>query len=212
MKRLIVIILPFFILSLALSQNVNHTGCEFLKRIEFNLIAQEAVYNLDSKGDREKLFFGDFNAPVEFFHEAFYHRGISGFRVVRDSLEKSYILEVKYISNLERIRRFNPGSLPYEIASLSFPISKQFAKKLHETTALFIRNFRGRGIPGGCLGGYTVTFRTVVDYEVWSLWIHLPQGEALRMANLYKQIIEDAQNGQLNEEKYKSVLSTFGGE
>ena len=56
----------FFIL-FAFSQNVDHVReSVFLKRVEHNMIMLEADYNLKSKGDVEKLFWGNFNAPVEF--------------------------------------------------------------------------------------------------------------------------------------------------
>jgi len=54
--------------------------------------------NWESTRDVERLLFGDFNAPVKFFYAPSLHR-LSGFRIVRDSLNSSYILEVKYISN-----------------------------------------------------------------------------------------------------------------
>ena len=103
MKRIIiacficVLTIPF-----AFSQEVEtHFNCgNFSKRIERNLMMSGA--NLKSKSDIEKLFFGDFNAQIEFCYEpsSEYNPCVpSGFRIIRDSLNSSYILEVKRISN-----------------------------------------------------------------------------------------------------------------
>ena len=76
------VIIPF-----AFSQNTNILEeTRFLKRIENNLIQGE--YNLNGKGDVEKLFFGDFNAFVEFTFQPSFGTAL-GFRIVRNSLEIS---------------------------------------------------------------------------------------------------------------------------
>jgi hypothetical protein len=216
--------------------------------------------NLESKGDIERLFFGDFNAPVEFFYfpaeeEVGRISPAAGLRVVRDSLDSSYILEVKYITNfaevLEEVERttsiggtwWNPWdgieerdrrrnelrALQQErrlqlftVNSLYFPVSQLFAEKLREKAEALISTFEEENpFPENLFfcdtmnewiekvtvvfGGYAVTFRTVVDDEVWSLWIHLPQNKALELSNLFRQIIVDAQNGQLDEVRYKNL-------
>ena len=84
MKKLIVII--FYWIFLALLVFPQHSRDAFRISIEDNW--QDNQPNLESKGDRERRFFGDFNAPIEFFFE----RGSSGLRIVRDSLRLSYIL------------------------------------------------------------------------------------------------------------------------
>ncbi len=259
MKKIVAIslLLGFFI-PVALSQNVVHAdGCHFLKRVEYNLIAKGGkfkdftfhdCYNLQSKGEVEKLFFGDFNARTEFFYAPSFE-GASGFRIVRDSLRKSYILEVKYISNYreasneadkEARKECNLIDIPiklldslprdifnmvfdynksirnkkysellpklYKVETLSVAISDRFAEKLFQTVNSFIDNFKAKGVPPTILDGYSVTFRTVVDDEVWSLYIHEPQGNALRMANLYQRIIKDTIANELNEAEYIKML------
>jgi hypothetical protein len=74
-------------------------GRPFLKRSEYNSIGF-GLYNVDSKTDIEKLFFGDFNAMVEFFilPSFEHHEGAYGFRVFRDSSQHC-IIESKYITN-----------------------------------------------------------------------------------------------------------------
>jgi hypothetical protein len=223
-KRIIASSLCSFLVAFTFSQNVyqgyQRNGCRFVKRIEPNLIGLYSGYNFDSKGDVERLLFGDLNAPMEFFYEPSFE-GASGFRVIRDSLDVSYILEVKYISNYERAQRFNPGTIlsHYQVEVLSLSISNQLAEKLCERLSLFIYNFTTKDAPVSsdedeytmriCLDGYTVTFRTVVDDEVWSLWIHMPQNDALRMSKLCLMIISDAKENRLDEAKYMSILSTF---
>lgn len=87
----------------------------FLKRIENNythnitevvdennvVIRIEGDYNLRSKKGVEKLFFGDFNAKVEYFFEPSFE-GARGFRIYKDSVDR-YTLEVKSITNFKDI-------------------------------------------------------------------------------------------------------------
>ena len=246
----------------AFSQNTEHG--HFVKRIEYNF--QSQIYlknNLNSKGNIEKLFFGDFNALVEFSYlpsnESAFEEPPSGFRTIIDTSSTSYILEIKYISNYAEAEReaereakeeqnrllinlpvevlnslprdifnqiwdynrsiSNRGSylkryfeeLPkhFKVEILSFPISDQFAEKLYEKMVSLIDSFRAKGIPPTIIDGYSTTFRTVVDDEVWSLNIHMPQGNALKIADLCRQIITDACAGKLDEKKYIAILNTF---
>lgn len=106
----------FFIVSIFSQQDGQSV---FVKRIENNFYFHGPIHpiaNLKSKGEIEKLFFGDFNAPVEFSYlpagENAAFRPPSGFRIVRDSLRKSYILEVKYVSNYAEAS---------EMASMKYP-------------------------------------------------------------------------------------------
>ncbi|MDR0864784.1 MAG: hypothetical protein LBO74_07620 [Candidatus Symbiothrix sp.] len=233
-----IIFIPFTI-----SQNVINSGL-FLKRVESNLLAH-TLYNSQSKGDIEKLFFGNFNAPVEFFYAPSFEDNL-GFRVMRDSSDTSYIIEIKCFINYEEAakeakEKFHLIEIPIElwnslprdafnlifdynsyaaigkryseelhtllkVETRSFPISDKFAKKLYDKLVSFIDNFKGKGVPSLIADGYSVTFRTVVDDEVWSLWIHQPQENALKMANLCRQIITDAETNILNESKYIELL------
>ena len=87
---------------LAFSQDVeDHFNCgNYSKRIEYNLTMSGA--NLKSKSDIEKLFFGDFNAMAEFCYDPSSEVNPcipSGFRIIRDSSDTYFILEVKHVSN-----------------------------------------------------------------------------------------------------------------
>jgi len=213
-----------------------------VKGYEFNSIKSVSIYNLKSKGDVEKQFFGDFNARAEFFYEPSFE-GASGFRIVRNSLDTSWVLEVKYVSNYNEAYKkaseknlimSNPLSIPEEIRDLireynrdrikrfyeelhklfkvethSFPISDQFAEKLYKMKVSLIGNFKAKGAPPLSEDGYFVTFRTVVEDEVWSLNIHMPQDDALNMADIFRQIIADARTNKLDVSKYMTVLNTF---
>jgi len=264
MKRITVVyFVCVFSVSFAFSQNAGeyHNGSCFSKKVEYNFL-RKGVYNVKSKRDIEKLFFGDFNAQLEFCYEPSSEINPcvpSGFRIIRDSLNSSYILEVKRILNyreaseesskeakkaqkrqlldipvrlldslprdvLNQIWEYNSNisnkkfyhkmyfeELPkrFKVEIKSIPISNQFAEKLYKTMVSFIDNFKAKGIPAYMVDGYSVTFRTVVDDEVWSLGIHMPAGNAKIMANLCIQIITDANANQLEEPKYLPVLDNF---
>jgi hypothetical protein len=241
MKKILSIVSICILFALfAFSEEGDHmVGGGFLKRIEYNKGIFEDNFNFDSKGDVEKQFYGDFNAPVEFFFDS-YFEGFFGFRLVKDSLKDTNILEVKFISNYKETQKKIQEKYPwrslsssemeslskdsleiikkqnyeiwqkgeeaklvlYNIESRSFPISNKFAELLYKKSVSLIYKFKAIGIPLGIEDGYSSTFRTVVDDEVWSLKIHLPQGKALKMSDLYRQIINDGRNNQLDETSY----------
>jgi hypothetical protein len=253
MKRIIIAcIVCGFSIPFAFSQKLeDRLNCGlFSKRVEYNLTMGGA--NIESKKDIEKLFFGDFNSMVEFCYMPSSEVNPcvpSGFRIIRDSLNSSYILEVKRISNyreaskeaskvakkmqeskildiparivdslsrdvLNQIWEYNRNisnnkvynkmyfeELPkhFKVEVKSIPISNQFAEKLYKTMVSFIDNFKAKGVPPSTFDGYSVSFRTVVDDELWSLGIHMPGGNANIMANLCMKIIMNANDNQLDE-------------
>ena len=109
-------------------------------------------------------------------------------------------MTLKYFEELPKL---------FKIETRSFSINNQFAEELYKKMASFIDNFKAKGTPPIISDGYSTTFRTVVEDEVWLLWIHNPQGSALKMADLCRRIITDAKENQLDEAKYLSVLDTF---
>ena len=226
------------------SQSANNNDGNFLKRIEYNRRVFEFAYNIDSKTDVEKRFWGNFNAPVEFFYSPSLKEKDSGFRVLKDSLN-TWTLEVKFIMNSEEIQKKSyekysvrtlssseMASMPKDsldlisalnteniqkalkeqnklsnIDSRSFLISNQFAEILYKKMISVIENYKGKGIAPLIDDGYVVTFRTVVDDEIWSLIIHCPQGGgALKMSNICKQIVADANKSKLDEASYIKLL------
>ncbi|MDR2037530.1 MAG: hypothetical protein LBQ60_06365 [Bacteroidales bacterium] len=262
-KIFITCFLWIFCIPFALSQNVDHDatdGGHFLKRVEYNLIIKGDTskgpafgdsYHLSSKTDTEKLLFGNFNAPVEFFYSPSFEDEL-GFRIMRDSLDTFYILEVKWVANYSEARKMASkeagkedhrinlpikqlDSLPRNVFNLifdhnktigskiyskelpkllkadgrSFPISDQLAGKMYEKMVSFIGNFKAIGVPPFISDGYSVTFRTVVDDEVWSLYIHMPKGNSLKLSDLCRQIMADAMDGKVDEAKYIKLLNEF---
>ena len=95
----------------------------------------------------------------------------------------------------------------YNIESLTFPVSPQFAEELHKKMVSFIGNFKGKGVPRRIIGGHSVVFRNVVDDEVWSLNIRNPKGYPLK--ELCMQILTNARANELDESKYMAVLNTL---
>jgi len=249
MKKILIFFLGGeLLISYTYSQNVDHLGGgRFSKNIEYNLLWLEAGYNFNSKGEVEKLFFGDFNAPVEFFYAPSFE-GASGFRIVRDTLEKSYTLEIKFVSNFKEadeesskkyplagisadqmlsiskvvsdsIRDLNRNNMIkahekrnqlFKIESRSFPISDLFAEKLYKAMVSVIDNFKARGVPPFISDGYSVTFRNVVEDEVWSLKIHMPTGSALKLSDFCRKVIEETlATGNPDESSYIKLLDVF---
>jgi hypothetical protein len=160
---------------------LNTGGRRFLKRVEHNFInnaykisngkkilkgKEDGFYNLNSKTDVEKLLFGDFNAKLEFFVEPSFE-GAYGFRIVRDSLEISYLLELKRINNFDEVS--SQPSKEYKVDTKYFPVKNEFAEKLYVKVVDAIDNFKDKGRPDRIMDGYTATFRCVVDDEVWTL-------------------------------------------
>ena len=236
-----------FSIAFGFSQNgEDHSNCgHSSKRIENNLTMSGANYNMKSKSDIEKLFFGDFNALTEFCYEPSSEVNPcvpSGFRILRDSLNSSYILEVKRILNyreasedaskeakkaqkrllldiparlldsiprdvLNQIWEYNTNisksnvflkmyaeELPkhFKVEIKSIPVSNSFAERIYKMMASFIDNFKAHGVPPATTDGYSVSFRTVVADEVWSLRIHMPGGNASMITHLCMKIIIDA--------------------
>ncbi|MDR0833075.1 MAG: hypothetical protein LBN93_02660 [Candidatus Symbiothrix sp.] len=249
MKKLLpilLIILSLFILTgqIAIAQSSGETakGGRFLKRVEYNILAP-GIYNFNSKTDVEKLFFGDYNAMIEFFIEPSFE-GSYGFRIVKDSLD-NYSLEKKRISNWEKINKELSAEFPtkgipagriatitkeesaqnakynqemwqkqkeealkrYVVATQSVPIGDKFAEKLYHTVTTAIDGFVGKGIPPFITDGYEVTFRCVVEDEVWTLTVHAPQGYIGKLADICKQIIKDIEMGHLDESEYITLLT-----
>jgi hypothetical protein len=226
------------------AQNADHVGGgHFLKRVEYNFFTNGS-YNFKSKTEVEKLFFGDFNAKLEFFVAPSFE-GAYGFRIVEDSLTRSCLIELKSISNFGEVnaqlnkeypsigfpakeisslssenrkqaqehnqamyKKRNEESLKrYTVCTQRFPVKDNFADKLYAEVVTAINDFKGRGAPPIILDGYTVTFRCVVEDEVWTLSIHMPKGDMAKLTDICKQIFKDVEANNLDESKYITLLS-----
>lgn len=255
---LVFVIYTLFLPGLFPQEGDHINGGRFLKTIEYNRTGwRENHYNIENKEDVEQLFYGRYNAPVEFLYypTGEYCRckdGPSGFRILMDSLKMSYVLEVKYITNFkeasEAAGKKYPLSSPsssfgaksgeksltsdekklldkqrdeclknnraeslklYNVESISLSVSNQFAEKLYHKSVSFIDNFKAVGANPLIFDGYMVYFRTVVDDELWLLNIHMPKGRALKISNIYRQILENVKNNNFDEEKYIKLLDEF---
>ena len=59
------------------------------------------------------------------------------------------------------------------------------------------------------LDGYYATFRVVVNEEVWSLEINEPSGNALKMSNLCRKVLDDTKDKKLDETSCIKILDSF---
>ena len=153
-KSILLSLLLGFIFPTAFAQNGPHkNGGAFEKKIENNYKNKSiqiikgkkyGIWNLDSKTELEKRFFGDYNADVEFFVSPSFE-GATGFRLTKDSTEASYILEVKRVSNYKEASRLAEekfpsigipmallNSLPKNIKSLIFDHNSAMYPKARE--------------------------------------------------------------------------------
>ncbi|GHV27180.1 hypothetical protein FACS1894176_08830 [Bacteroidia bacterium] len=94
----------------------------------------------------------------------------------------------------------------YEIATQSVPIRDEFAEKLYHTVTTAIDGFVGKGIPPLITDGYDVTFRCVVESEVWTLTVHVPRGYIAQLTNICKRMITDMEAGNWDESRYMRLL------
>lgn len=95
---------------------------------------------------------------------------------------------------------------PYRPKPETFELGSEFAEKLHKKTKMLIDNFGGKGYQALIFDGYSVTFRCVVVDELWTLSIHCPQGRALQLSDLFRQIIADGLDNTFEESKYLQQL------
>jgi hypothetical protein len=233
-RVLLIILLSISTMQVGFAQNteIGNTGDgrRFLKRVENNLRSSVVIisegkvsrsYNLESKTAIERLFFGDINAMVEFYIEpsleaslAGPFKGAYGFRMVKDSLDTFYIIEIKYISNWKEVTSKLIEAVPYidiydkrhvnryDAGDISCPVKDEFVNKVYGAISSMIKNFVMKGEPAGILDGYTVTFRCVVGDEVWTLTCHVPDGELEQLTEVCKHLIEDIKNNNFDELKY----------
>lgn len=103
----------------------------------------------------------------------------------------------KYSDELYKSYRPKPETLE---------LSKEFAEKLHKKTMILIDNFKGEREQAIISDGSIVTFRCVVADELWALTIHCPQGRALQLSDLFRQIIADSLDNKFEESKYLPQL------
>lgn len=209
-------------------------------------------YNFESKSNLELLFFGDINARLEYFVDPSFE-GNSGLRLIRDSTDTSFLLEVKRIVNMEEVQKQINEEFPskgfstqreldsilaqearmteedkerralengirnqkirkerykrYQIQIRSAPVSDAFADALYAKFISTIDNFTMKGRPPYAGDGDSMTFRVVVDDDVWTLTIHNPRAENIRkLIDLCNRMIADVEAGTFDETEYIKLL------
>lgn len=93
---LAILTFPIFAQELSVIQSTR-----YFKTVEPNRTI-DGGYNFADKNEEERLLFGDFNAPAEFFFAPSFD-GISGLRIYQDSLNQGYLLEAKRVTNWEEV-------------------------------------------------------------------------------------------------------------
>jgi hypothetical protein len=119
-KIFVITLLLCFLIQFATAQSASESsgGGMFTKRIEYSLLGS-GDHNLNGKTEIEKLFFGDFNADLEFLIEPSFE-GAYGFRIVGDSLKTSYRIEIKTVNNYDEVT----AALNKEYPLKGFPAEK----------------------------------------------------------------------------------------
>lgn len=203
-NRLFLGVVLFLLVPTAVAGQESHGGRRFLKRIENNyannVIVElpngktDGMYNFESKSTIEKRFFGDFNAPVEYFVDPSF-RPVTGFRIYLDSLGTSYLLETKTKNRTEDT-----------IISYRISISNLMANTIYAKTMHMINTFTANGKPDMIFDGDIVTFRCVVQNELWTFTIHEPAGNVKKISDLFRAMIADVEAGRFDEAKYLDKL------
>ena len=224
-------------------ENNSRDDAEFMEK-GYEMAIPNGSYNFDSKTDIEMLFFGDLNARIEYFLSPSFESP-DGLRILKDSTNNAYLLEVKRIANWKEVENRLSEKYPsigipgeiyfstpenirkltrehnnamyrkrekerlklYAVETQTFPISHRFAEALYAGFVTSIEGFAMKGRPAMTGDGYSVTFRCVVDDDVWTLTIQNPRVEnILELSDLCKRIIEDAEAGRFDESKYIGSL------
>jgi hypothetical protein len=123
-----------------------------------------------------------------------------------DSMMKKDRDSIKYHNREIFDKQMKESFSRYEVTNQSFRVSDLLATKLHETVVMVIDNFVGKGEPAVIRDGYKVTFRCVIGVEVWTLTVHSPKDEILKLTDICKQLITDIQSGNVDESKYITLM------
>jgi hypothetical protein len=140
---------------------------------------------------------------------------INNFKEVAALLNEKYPLkgfpakEMSSISDEEResARQYNNAMIEkqkeesflcYKVETIDCPITKDYAEKLYSMAVAAIQNFKGKGRPSMSFDGFHVTFRCIVEDELWTLTVFQPDGELKQLVNLCKQLTEDIKANNLN--------------
>jgi hypothetical protein len=145
-------------------------------------------------------------------------------KLINESLSQEE-REKLYQINGENLRKINQSKndviSEYIIKTTNIEIRESFANKLYDTFVYLIMNYKNKGPdfitqPDGSqmiisrvvYDGSQLTFRCIVDNEIWSLFIGKSFDEIDKLTEICNEIIADSiKNGKINEEKYIKILN-----
>jgi hypothetical protein len=135
---------------------------------------------------------------------------IYNWKEVRDSLRAVYPLKIingydpqnKLMSReaIAEIAEYNTkqlgeikkvAPLKYKLEEDSISISSNMANLLYRLYVDLIENYSNKGVPVKILDGEYVTFRCVVDDEVWNFSISNPSGNFRRLADICEEMAKE---------------------
>lgn len=125
MRKILIAIIAIFFGQYSLSQNKNNIESGyFLKTIEYNIVMKgrtesDNQYNLKNKSTIDRVFFGETNSPIEFVIQTSFN-GASGLRIIKDSSDNIYRIEIMNMPNSDKIlnilsREEKELIIPYEL-------------------------------------------------------------------------------------------------
>jgi hypothetical protein len=87
--------------------------------------------------------------------------------------------------------------LRYKVETTDCPVTGDYAERLYSMAVAAIQNFKGKGTPPMFVDGFYVTFRCIVEDELWTLTVLQPEGEIKQLVNMCKQLIEDIKSNNV---------------
>lgn len=132
------------------------------------------------------------------------NKGLSAKQISRMNEEEREQFLVNIRDSLEKIKK--ESLVLYDIETKSIAITDSLAKKLYNKVISIIDKYHCNGFPSMVFDGYTVAFRSVVDYELWTLTVQMPQGDVRKLTETFLGIITDVTAGEFNEYNYLKSL------
>ena len=100
----------------------------------------------------------------------------------------------------------------YAVETQTFPISHRFAEALYAGFVTSIEGFVMKGRPAMTGDGYSVTFRCVVDDDVWTLTIQILGWKTSSNCPICANESSKTRKGRFDESKYIGRLEDYGQE
>ena len=137
-KKIWTILLPAFLFGVSFAQKSEVIqSIRYFKTVEPNLTA-DGRYNLSGKRyDVEKLLVGDFNGVAEYFYAPSFD-GAASLRIYRDSLNQTYLLETKRITNWDEVNEYINKTYPPDnkvrtLTSAQWEEIRERSRKINES-------------------------------------------------------------------------------